>query len=124
MLEWVKVGVVDDFPEGKGRSVRVADRRVAVFKVEDRLHAIQDACPHMGAWLCDGKVDGGAVICHWHGWRFDFLTGEGDHGKRAGLRARVYEVKVEGADVFLRAPEDPPPPDEEEWVRWDPKFLK
>ena len=124
MDDFVKVGTVDEFREGRGRAVRLDDKRVAVFMIGGEFRAVQDACPHMGAWLSDGKIEDGAVICHWHGWKFDLKTGEGDHGKRAGLCARVYEVKIDGSDIYLRRPEVPPPPPEETWVPWDPKFLK
>lgn len=29
------------------------------------------ACPHLGAPLCRGTVDAGALVCHWHGLRLD-----------------------------------------------------
>ena len=124
MGEFVKVGKLEDFREGRGMPVKLDGKRVAIFNDGGELRAIQDACPHMGACLSDGKIEDGAVICHMHGWKFDLKTGEGDHGKRSGLRGRIYEVKVEGRDVYLRRPDEPPRPKEEEWVAWDPKFLK
>ena len=124
MDDFVKVGRLEDFREGRGAAVRLDDKQVAIFNVAGHLHAIQDSCPHMGASLSGGRVERGAVICHWHGWRFDLTSGEGDRRKETGFCARVYEVKVEGQDVYLRRPDEPAPPPEEQWVRWDPKFLK
>ena len=125
MGELVKVGRLDDFREGRGAAVRLDDKRVAIFKIGGRLHAIQDSCPHMGASLADGRVEQGAVVCHWHGWRFDLKSGQGDRRKETGFCAKVYEVKVDGGDVYLRRPDAPPPKQEEdEWVPWSDDFLK
>ncbi|MGH7065950.1 MAG: Rieske 2Fe-2S domain-containing protein [Stellaceae bacterium] len=33
--------------------------------------ALRDLCPHRGMRLSDGRFDGGAVECCYHGWRFD-----------------------------------------------------
>jgi hypothetical protein len=41
------------------------------------LHVGPGACPHLGAALCTGVVDGGALICPWHGLR---LSGSREFG--------------------------------------------
>jgi nitrite reductase (NADH) small subunit/3-phenylpropionate/trans-cinnamate dioxygenase ferredoxin subunit len=127
MGEYVKVGKVDDFREGRGVALRLNGKKVAIFKVDGHLRAIQDRCPHMGASLADGVVKDGQVICHWHAWCFDLRSGRGDRSTKEWLRAQVYEIKVEGDDVFVLRPDEPPPSqpdDEDEWVAWDDKFLK
>jgi uncharacterized protein DUF5914/Rieske 2Fe-2S protein len=35
------------------------------------LHVGPRACPHLGADLATGSVDGGALVCPWHGLRLD-----------------------------------------------------
>jgi len=126
MGEFVKVGELGDFREGRGTAVRLDGVQVAVFRAGDELVAFSDACPHMGASLADGRLAGPNVECAWHGWRYDTRTGQCDSKRWA--RLRVYEVKVEGSDVLLRRP-DPPPPaadsDVAPWVPWDPdKHLR
>lgn len=127
MSEFVRVGRVGDFREGRGVAVPLDDKKVAIFRLGGRLFAIQDSCPHMGASLADGGILDGKVICHWHGWCFDLKTGQGDQRSKQWLRARVYEVKVEGDEVFVRRPDEPPPAkpdDDDDWVAWDDSFLK
>ena len=127
MGEWVNVGRLDDFREGRGLAVRLGDIKVAVFKVDGSLRAIQDSCPHMGASLADGRVERGKVVCHWHGWCFDLTSGQGDQQSKRWLRARVYEIEVRGDEVFVLRPDEPaprPPGDHEEWPVWDDRFLK
>ena len=126
-MSYVKVGKVGDFREGRGVAVRVDEKRVAVFRLGGVLRAIQDDCPHMGASLADGKLEGTRVVCHWHGWTFDLESGQGNQQSKKWLCARVYGTKVEGDDVYVRRPEEPPPqpPHEgEDWVPWDDNFLK
>lgn len=43
---------------------------VAVFRHGEQVFALKDRCPHSGASLCVGSVDGGYVRCPAHGLRF------------------------------------------------------
>ena len=102
--------------------MRAGDAAVAVFRVGERWFALRDACPHMGASLAEGHLDGLRVTCRWHGWKFDLRDGQGD--RRDWARARVHEIKIENDDVLVGpalGPEPaPPPPDDEDWVVFDP----
>ncbi len=91
--EWFKVGTNADFVEQKGVAVDAGAERVAVFRVDGRLHALQDHCPHMRASLADGKIEGGQrVICHMHGWTFDLNTGQPEGGR--SNCARIYPIET------------------------------
>jgi len=131
VADYTRVGSVKEFRDGRGRLVRLNGEPVAVFRRGDRWYAIQDACPHMGASLSDGKLDGEHVVCHWHDWKFELATGQGD--RRWWARARVFDVKIEGEDLLLRAPSPPPRdeeqpssnPEDEDWILWDPdRYFK
>jgi nitrite reductase (NADH) small subunit/3-phenylpropionate/trans-cinnamate dioxygenase ferredoxin subunit len=125
--ELIRIGALDEFPPGRGRRVEVGRLRLAVFNVGGRLHVLQDACPHMGASLADGRVEGDAVTCHWHGWRFVLETGEGRPPARSWACARRYDVELRGRDVLVRLPDSPGGPPAErpdDWIPWDDGFLK
>jgi nitrite reductase (NADH) small subunit/3-phenylpropionate/trans-cinnamate dioxygenase ferredoxin subunit len=125
MAEFIRVGSEEDFHDGRGRAVELAGERVAVFRVGERWYALQDDCPHMGASLAEGALEGGRVVCRWHGKTFDLTTGESD--MRSGACARIYEVKTVGTDVFVKPPsaEDARPPTEDDWEAFDPdRHLK
>jgi len=69
---------------GTARSVRLGWQRIALFRDETgRVHATDAFCPHMGADLGNGIVEGDTVRCRLHGWRF-----RGD-GTCAGASAGV-----------------------------------
>jgi len=122
MREFLKVGRVEEFREGRGRAVKVDGVAVAVFRVGERIFALRDACPHMGASLAEGKPEGMQVECHWHHWRFDLESGCST--EREWACAAVYEVRLDGGDVWLRPPIEEPAsaPDDEndpDWIFWD-----
>jgi nitrite reductase/ring-hydroxylating ferredoxin subunit len=103
--------------------VRVDDRKVAVFRVEGRLLAIQDTCPHMASSFVEsGRLHGKRVTCGWHGWSFDLETGRGDRSKNV----RTYTVEVEGDSVYLTPPVEPVEQavEEEDWPVWNDEFIK
>jgi nitrite reductase/ring-hydroxylating ferredoxin subunit len=102
-------------PPGEVRIVEVGARRVALFCVDGRFHALADRCPHRGAPLCshgevvtgievrDGELTTGPahalVRCPWHKWDFEIATGRCAVHPR--LRVRRYTVRVEGDDLVV-----------------------
>jgi nitrite reductase (NADH) small subunit len=98
-----RIGLAADVPLLEGRSVRVAGRRVAVFRTDDGFHAIDAACPHLGGPLADGLVADSCVTCPLHGRRFDLRTGEG-LGDYAGVTA--HEVVERDGELWLRVTAD------------------
>jgi nitrite reductase/ring-hydroxylating ferredoxin subunit len=82
-------GLVGRLPDAPGGSI-------ALFRVGDRLCAIRDECPHAGASLADGVLDGTIITCPRHGSQFDVLTGSRERGP-SDFPIRTYRVlKVEG----------------------------
>jgi nitrite reductase/ring-hydroxylating ferredoxin subunit len=119
--EFVKVARAEEIPEGRGKTVELDGFRIAVWKVGERYVAIQDACPHMGASLAEGWLARDRIVCRWHNRSFDVNTGHGD--ARSGLCARVFAVRVEGGDVLVERPAEPPAqphPHDDGWIVWDP----
>lgn len=84
------VGRVEETPAGP----------VAVYHLGGRLHAISDACPHAGASLCEGELDGDVVTCPRHGSQFRVTDGERVRGPADEAVAAV-RVLVEAGEVFL-----------------------
>lgn len=63
-------------PAGQGRSVHLQGRFFAVYNVEGEICVLDDACPHRGASLGAGALEGNQLICPLHGWAFNPRTGE------------------------------------------------
>ena len=100
---------------GEVRIVEIGARRVALFCVDGRFHALADRCPHRGAPLCsrgevvtaiearDGELTTGPpdalVRCPWHKWDFEITTGRCAVHPR--LRVRRYAVGFDGDDLVV-----------------------
>lgn len=108
MSEFQTVAQVGEIPEGEGRSFRVNGKMVGVFCVGGEHFAINDFCPHMGASLAEGYVEGHAVSCPWHAWRFSLKDGCWLDSPKSKIRSECFSVRVEGTAIQVCVP-DPPP---------------
>ncbi len=81
---------VKEFPCG--------DKMICVANVNGEISAMDNVCLHMGGPLGEGVIEGGKVICPWHGWAYDPKTGQAGP---PGAKVAVYPVKVEGGNVLI-----------------------
>ncbi len=84
---------------GQGRTVELEGRRFALFNVDGKFHAIEDACPHRGAPLGAGLVEGARVYCPMHGWCFDVETGACASNPERPVRS--YPARLENGEVEI-----------------------
>ncbi len=69
---WYWVVATDELPRGAVRAVEVQGRALVAWRGHDGVPHVMDArCPHMGAHLGEGKVDGDGLRCFFHAWKFD-----------------------------------------------------
>jgi nitrite reductase (NADH) small subunit len=68
--------------------------------VGDRIHALDNACPHAGGPLAEGTLEGGCVTCPLHGWKFDVCTGGGVAPSTTAVTA--YPTKIENGKVLVQ----------------------
>jgi 3-phenylpropionate/trans-cinnamate dioxygenase ferredoxin subunit len=102
MGNWIDAGSVGSLEEGKTISIAVGRRVIAVARAQDRYFAIEDVCTHDGAALTGGEIEGTEIICPRHGARFCLKTGEA-LTPPAYEPVRVFETKIEGGRVWVRA---------------------
>jgi nitrite reductase/ring-hydroxylating ferredoxin subunit len=88
---------------GARSQVRIGDKNILVFNVHGVLYAIDDTCPHAGASLANGKIDGLTLQCRAHGLRFDLRTGCMSGGR--GLSIGSYAIEVNDGQAFLTLPD-------------------
>lgn len=107
---WTQVAALSDLPPGGRKLVRLDGHSLLLFNLAGAVHAIADSCPHAGAWLGSGKLDGCWLRCPAHGMSFDVRSGRMRGAD--GLTLRVYPVRVEGETVLvdLDLPPEPPGP--------------
>jgi 3-phenylpropionate/trans-cinnamate dioxygenase ferredoxin subunit len=71
----VPVGSVDELAPGGRRLAFAGGRSIVLFNIEGTVHAIENSCPHNGASLASGQLDGRILRCPAHGLTFDLTTG-------------------------------------------------
>ncbi|QSQ16272.1 Rieske (2Fe-2S) protein [Myxococcus landrumensis] len=91
-----------DALDARGRAVvRIGEVRVVLVRVDGRLHALEDTCPHRGGSLSEGDLDGHLLHCPLHAWPFDVRTGHCPW--RPEARIRIYDVSVRGDEILIAA---------------------
>lgn len=77
---WHCLGLADDFKGGGVHGIDIFGTRVVVFENSaGELKVLTAWCPHMGADLALGHVEGDSVVCKFHGWTW------GGDGKCTGI---------------------------------------
>ena len=73
---WYAVACGADLAPGDVRPLYYFHEHLVLFRTDDgQAHVTAAFCPHLGAHIgYGGRVEGNAIICPFHGWRFD---GEG-----------------------------------------------
>jgi nitrite reductase (NADH) small subunit len=96
----VMVGHIDKFPERLGKTVRLGDTEIAIFRLSsNKFRAVENRCPHKGNVLSEGMVSGKFVFCPMHDWKICLEDGQvqaPDHGC-----VKTYKTLVEEDIVYL-----------------------
>lgn len=72
MNGWIQAGTVEGLQEQGPKLIKGG---IVVFYHEDKVHALDNRCPHLGFPLHMGSLCNGILTCHWHHARFDVCSG-------------------------------------------------
>ena len=113
---WFALAFSEDVPPKGVKPLKYFGQDLVLFRTEDGRAVIADAhCPHLGAHLgYDGKVEGEAIACPFHGWRYD-PEGRCEHVPFAdrippSARIRVWPVTEQSGMIFAWHDLDGRPP--------------
>src|SRR5512142_3120799 len=99
MPQFVRIASKSELPDtDEAKEFTVGGKTYCVANVNGQYAALDNVCLHRGGPLGPGVVMDGKVICPWHGWMFNPVTGEAD---QPGFKLATYPLKIEGDDVFL-----------------------
>jgi NAD(P)H-dependent nitrite reductase small subunit len=91
---------MNDLPENIGKKFIINDVEIAVFKINSKVFALSNICPHQQTHLIyDGFIEDEFVVCPAHGWKFNLRTGKKDSGSN-GLQ--IYPVEVVDSKVYIQ----------------------
>jgi len=97
--EYVTVAEVASLPPGQGRTVHVSGREYSLWNLDGQFYCLDDECPHRGASLGAGMLDGPEAVCPLHGWAFDVRTGQ--CALRPDRPAHTYPTRVQDGQVQI-----------------------
>lgn len=87
--------------EGRMRRVEIDGGRVLLARRDGQVYAIAEVCSHLGGPLAEGKFEGCAVECPWHGSRFSLEDGGVIDGPATHPQPTL-EVRVRGGQIEVR----------------------
>lgn len=100
MSEWTKVAALTDVPPGTLKAVSAKMNPIVLANVDGDVYALEDQCSHESYPLSDGELDGGDVVCMYHGARFDACTGK-NKGLPAVRPVKSYPVEIRDGDIHV-----------------------
>ncbi|HXX69085.1 MAG TPA: cytochrome P450, partial [Polyangiaceae bacterium] len=81
---------------------------LVLLRTRAGFRVYEGRCPHQGALLGEGELEGNSLVCRNHRWRFDVDTGHRMGGGAACLRACPIRQEADGLFVdtsgLIRAP--------------------
>jgi nitrite reductase (NADH) small subunit len=96
----IRVGTVDDMTDRLGKTVRVGELEIAVYKLSNgRIRAIENRCPHKGGVLTEGIVSGDFVFCPMHDWKICLHDGKVQEPDSGCVKS--FETIIEGDEIYL-----------------------
>jgi len=95
--QWRDVTGLDDLPPDTLRGFHVDGVAVLLCNAGGAISAYEDACPDTPLVLSLGQLDGAAIVCPWHGCRFEARSGRRLDHRGTGLRS--FLVSLAGATV-------------------------
>lgn len=116
---WYALATSREVRHGRVRSFDLGGRSVAVYRdARGTVRAVDARCPHLGADLGRGQVDGEGLRCAFHGWSFGpdgACRNAPGYEQPPDRRARVYQVLERwglvwvwsGAEPEFELPEPP-----------------
>lgn len=100
VADWVRVASAADCPAGELTAAMAGDTPVVLANVDGRICALLDQCSHEEYPLSDGELEGGDIVCAYHGARFDACSGA-RKALPAVLPVRALPVEVKDGDVYV-----------------------
>ena len=98
-MPFVKIAVESELPPlNQAKEFPCGNKAICIANVNGEYCAMDNVCLHMGGPLGEGVVEGGKVICPWHGWAYDPKTGEAGESRE---KVDVYPVKIENGEVMI-----------------------
>ncbi len=82
--------------------VLAGQKEICLVRLSDGFYAVDNACPHQGAPLSEGKcLQDDRIECPFHRYTFDLRSGKDLKGMCNDLKAYPVELRPEGLFIDL-----------------------
>ena len=103
---WLAVHRSEDLESGHAKPIRIMSEDYTLYRGESgRAQVFDYRCPHRGAQLHLGWVEGDAIRCLYHGWKFDCSgpvrrdAGRGRELRAQGAGAELPDARAHGTRI-------------------------
>ena len=101
MSDFVKLTTTSELPpENEAKEFTLGDKVICVANVNGTITAMDNVCLHRGGPLGQGMIEDGNLVCPWHGWQWDPVTGAAVHNP--SVKVEVYPLKMENGEVMIK----------------------
>jgi nitrite reductase/ring-hydroxylating ferredoxin subunit len=101
--KWYRIagGIADlQWSRGNVAEVQVNGKAVCIGRFQDEWYGFANLCPHAGAPLADGYIDGACrVVCPVHSLKFNLKDGRDANGE--GYKLKTYPVEVRADGIYV-----------------------
>jgi nitrite reductase/ring-hydroxylating ferredoxin subunit len=94
------VKVAEDSELDEQLGIEIEGKRLALFRLEEGIHALDDVCSHEYSLLSEGEIWDDEVYCVKHGSRFDIRSGT-VKSLPAFESVISHPVKVDNGEIFV-----------------------
>lgn len=105
--DWMIIGTPDDIENNRAIIIPLPQGdRVAVFKYDGKISAVQNACRHQNGPLGEGRVIDGCITCPWHGWQY--RPHDGISPPPFTEQIATYDVRLDNGMIYLKTQANAP----------------
>lgn len=90
------------FPERTIKKIQLGEKQLAGVRIGEKIFVFDSFCPHRGAPLTQGRINGlGEIVCPLHEYRFDLATGTIRAGSCGDLEIYPAQVEPDGLKIIV-----------------------
>jgi nitrite reductase/ring-hydroxylating ferredoxin subunit len=101
MANWIDVGTLEQYPEGRHVCTHAAGEPIIVCQLDGELYVLRNVCPHAGKPLGEGERRGAVIVCPYHGYAYKLTDGRNADCPEDEPPCRTYPVTTANGRVYV-----------------------
>jgi nitrite reductase/ring-hydroxylating ferredoxin subunit len=100
--ETISLGTVDEVRSRLPLIIELSGHSFRIVETDGAFIAHSTECPHLFGPLGDCTIEGGKLVCPWHGYEFDLRSGRSTEGRPLRLRP-APKIEIDSAQRVVVA---------------------